>query len=367
MASNVLIPQSGITAQPVSAFLKGRAMRMAYETDKQEMAYRQMQMEELPKQAEFNRQLQVAELQQQQQKFQAEQQATRAKGMYGALLRAAESDDVTRELNMIAGTLGAPPVQGLAPEEARANALQMARGLEVQYGFEPPKVDEPKYGVTRITSGDELLTFETQDGRPVGEPMARAPRYKPAAAGGESAGPKPLTVAERRENRIAQEKADTRKAKAATNLRSLEGTVAVADTILSMAEKGIDQSNKFNTGVASKLPGYKELPNVVNLQATLDTVKANLGFQELKKMRFESPTGGALGQVAVKEIEFLQSTVASMRADQGEEQLDANLRIIIDRYKTLKETIEKAMEAEQLWLQEQDDAEIDDLVSQYAG
>ena len=48
--------------------------------------------------------------------------------------------------------------------------------------------------------------------------------------------------------------------------------------------------------------------------AKLDTIKANIGFDKLQKMRDASPTGGALGQVSERELGFLQSlsSVASI-------------------------------------------------------
>lgn len=80
-----------------------------------------------------------------------------------------------------------------------------------------------------------------------------------------------------------------------------------------------------STGVGSlidKLPltDARALANEVN------TIKANLGFDRLRQMREESKTGGALGQVAVKELERLESAVAGLdtglSAPKVREQLD---------------------------------------------
>src|SRR5690606_5605780 len=65
-----------------------------------------------------------------------------------------------------------------------------------------------------------------------------------------------------------------------------------------------------------------------DLRETIKTIKANLGFGELQAMRDASPTGGALGQVAVQELEALQSTLASLNPNQSEEQLKANLETV---------------------------------------
>ena len=49
-----------------------------------------------------------------------------------------------------------------------------------------------------------------------------------------------------------------------------------------------------------------------NLSKTIETVSATIGFDRLQRMRDESPTGGALGQVAVQELEALRATMGSL-------------------------------------------------------
>lgn len=46
---------------------------------------------------------------------------------------------------------------------------------------------------------------------------------------------------------------------------------------------------------------------VATVNARLGTIQANVGFDELQEMRDNSPTGGALGQVSEREIDFLQA------------------------------------------------------------
>ena len=53
--------------------------------------------------------------------------------------------------------------------------------------------------------------------------------------------------------------------------------------------------------------------------------KANIGFDRLQRMRDESPTGGALGQVAVKELDALQASLGSLDTSQSSDQLLRNL------------------------------------------
>lgn len=61
------------------------------------------------------------------------------------------------------------------------------------------------------------------------------------------------------------------------------------------------------------------------LAQRLKTIKANIGFDELQQMRENSPTGGALGQVAVQEIDFLQSVLGSLEQAQTSADLNYNI------------------------------------------
>ena len=90
------------------------------------------------------------------------------------------------------------------------------------------------------------------------------------------------------------------------------------DTAISMAEQG-------GTGIGSYMslvPGS----GAHDLSATLDTIKANVGFDKLQAMREASPTGGALGQVSERENVLLQSTLGALAQTQSKEQFISNLQ-----------------------------------------
>jgi len=71
----------------------------------------------------------------------------------------------------------------------------------------------------------------------------------------------------------------------------------------------------------SKIPGT----NSYDFAKLLDTIKSNIGFNEITAMREASKTGGALGQVSERELTFLQSVLGSLDIGQSEEQLAQNL------------------------------------------
>jgi len=78
------------------------------------------------------------------------------------------------------------------------------------------------------------------------------------------------------------------------------------------------------TGMGSLLapiPGT----NAQKLAQNLATIKANIGFAALTQMRKESPTGAALGNVTVQEVERLEKIAGSLEQSQDAGELSDNL------------------------------------------
>lgn len=86
------------------------------------------------------------------------------------------------------------------------------------------------------------------------------------------------------------------------------------------------------TGVVGKGAAFVPGTTAYDLQQRLLTLKANLGFDRLQQMRDASPTGGALGQVAVQELQALQATVGSLELGQSKAELQKNLNKIENHY-----------------------------------
>lgn len=91
--------------------------------------------------------------------------------------------------------------------------------------------------------------------------------------------------------------------------------------------RAINQSEGvFTTGftgsVVSAIPGTP----AYDLKQTLEPIKANISFNELNKMRQNSPTGGALGNVTVRELELLQSVYGSIEQSQSKDQFQRNMK-----------------------------------------
>lgn len=97
----------------------------------------------------------------------------------------------------------------------------------------------------------------------------------------------------------------------------------------------IEESPMKTTGLGSMLASIPST-SARDAQALAGTIKANIGFDRLQRMRDESPTGGALGQVAVQELQALQSTLGSLDLGQSTEQVLYNVERLKKQYaKTL--------------------------------
>ena len=71
----------------------------------------------------------------------------------------------------------------------------------------------------------------------------------------------------------------------------------------------------------------------------LKTIRANIGFDRLQAMRDASPTGGALGQVAIQELVALQASIASLDIGQTEDQQKENLDAVEEHYENWRRTV----------------------------
>lgn len=124
-----------------------------------------------------------------------------------------------------------------------------------------------------------------------------------------------------------------------------EQVISSADNVISTIDKAIATTNMMTTGrigaitrsndVLSAGSDAKELSNYIT------TIKANIGFDRLQLMRELSPTGGALGQVAVQELEALQSSVANLDPNASGKVLKQQLGVVRNHYDNIKKMIAK--------------------------
>lgn len=138
---------------------------------------------------------------------------------------------------------------------------------------------------------------------------------------------------------------ETAKKAAAEASQATEGAAARVgkiDTVMGEVDRAIESVGITTAGLLGSVA--KDIPatSAKDLSGALTTIKANIGFDALQAMREASPTGGALGQVAVQELESLQASVASLDQAQSPAQLAANLRKVRDHYANWRATVEQA-------------------------
>ena len=105
-----------------------------------------------------------------------------------------------------------------------------------------------------------------------------------------------------------------------------------AAKVITDVQEATSLVNGMTTGLTGKTSSLVPGTDAYNLNNRLLTIKANLGFDRLQQMRDASPTGGALGQVAVQELNALQSTVGSLEIGQDRKELVKNLEKIDHHY-----------------------------------
>jgi hypothetical protein len=159
-------------------------------------------------------------------------------------------------------------------------------------------------------------------------------------AGGQGGGAGGIGRSQTPGDRIAQEGAARtgveRAAAQPQQFSGLQDQARTTDLVISTIDKALPQIGNWTAGFGANLAGVKGLP-AHDLQATLDTIRSNVGFEQLAKMRANSPTGGALGSVSERENALLQSVLGSLDAGQSPQQLAASLKQVRDQLAAIRQ------------------------------
>jgi hypothetical protein len=117
--------------------------------------------------------------------------------------------------------------------------------------------------------------------------------------------------------------------------------VGQADVVIGTIDDAIGKVGRSTTGLTGAALGVVPGTTAYDLRKTVDTVKANIGFDTLQKMREMSPTGGALGQVAVQELNMLQATLGNLDPNQSRAEVDKKLQQVRTHYENWKRVMEQ--------------------------
>lgn len=153
----------------------------------------------------------------------------------------------------------------------------------------------------------------------------------------------------------AEQAAETQRLKDEAEYNSPENTRKRQQAYVFKTTNGKNMLNTIDdiiNRVGSTTAGFggsilKSIPSsdAYDLNSDIETVKANFGFDRLQAMRDMSPTGGALGQVAVQELSALQASVANLDTNQSPDQLKKNLKKARTHYENWLNTIENEQQA----------------------
>jgi hypothetical protein len=111
-------------------------------------------------------------------------------------------------------------------------------------------------------------------------------------------------------------------------LNSLDRQVGVVTQNVDKAIAQIDANPGWNTGFVGDLASALKGTPQYDLAQTLQTIKANVGFDQLQQMRDNSKTGGALGSISDAENALLQAVNGALTQGQTAGQLKENLQLI---------------------------------------
>ena len=170
-----------------------------------------------------------------------------------------------------------------------------------------------RFGRDFERQGDFIVTADSETGMPIFTPIPGSPTDLKQQAAKQK---------EKKTISAQQAKTDTNISTGLLVLEEIDRAIAA-----------IKANPLLTTGVGAQLTKDIFGTPAANVQELIAPIQANIGFDRLDRMRKESPTGGALGQVAVKELDFLQATRGSLSQKQNAEQLLANLERIGKDYK----------------------------------
>lgn len=264
----------------------------------------------------------------------------------------AASDPITAAFMLNAGTGHQAPAQaaalpnGLGTFSPLTGALtydpQMKQSALTSAAATAGKssYDAERGGIVDWSNG-QFRPLTTPDGAPIGpKPAAAAAKPTYDATRGVVVNPadgtaRPVTMEggaplpDKVLSPADKARQEKQRREAVTARTSMEGATADLQRLKKIAAEVRDHPGlKGITGVRGVFPNYPG-GDAANAEAKLETLKSQVGFSVLQKMRDLSKTGGALGQVSDRENVMLQNNLAALAKAQSMEEFQKSLNDII--------------------------------------
>ena len=121
----------------------------------------------------------------------------------------------------------------------------------------------------------------------------------------------------------------------------LYSDLAAVDNVLTTVSeaKKLTEDVSMTTGVFYNLASMPFSTDARKLQTKITTLQSTLAFDRLQKMRDESKTGGALGQVSNIELQLLQSALTALDPVVGKEEFTKQLEKVQKHYTNFKKAL----------------------------
>jgi hypothetical protein len=130
---------------------------------------------------------------------------------------------------------------------------------------------------------------------------------------------------------------DTLRGQAVQEFNVIKAQTAKSLTILDDSALAAGRVSNMAKAFTANLPTVQAgvMQSRIDLEGAISTIKANVAFDRLQKMRDESKTGGALGNVSNIELSLLESSIASLDANLSPEILRQNLQAVEMHYQNI--------------------------------
>lgn len=233
------------------------------------------------------------------------------------------------------------PFEGTAIQAQAANILLSKDPGSPEYAAAYGLMNRPRTymdpGSGQIVSvAPDMSGFKPPAGRAVARPGAPAKAPEPMGIAGQAAGKvrdvtPGMTVTPIPGSKAAREAAEAAEAKEAREGQKEAKARIVLDEI-GRVERLMEEATLPVTGfIGSRTKGI-EGTAAADVDKILNTIRANVGFDQLNQMRQASKTGGALGAVSERENQLLQSVLGSLDQSLSEDEFTYNLRRLKDTF-----------------------------------
>ena len=296
-------------------------------------------------------------------------------------IAALNSPDPQDDINVLAQARG---LQQSLTQKGDSKAAPVGHPFGVQY--KDPQTGETVQGTAFIRndsgSGTTQMMFLGQNGQPV----QGVTEWKRTNTSGQTPSQEAATdIDEATKIAVAKEQAvtdalpermdakmhQTRKEQNPQKRQQLLSVKSGVNDLLGEITDAFSNTNYWTTGVGGAITSHVPGTTGFELKNTFSSILSDVGFDRLQKMRDESPTGGALGQVSNFEIDLLKASLTGISQLEDPEAVRKALLKVRGYYKNVQWLNNKNLAVSAAVARGENPAEIrklqDSILTEYEG